>query len=69
VKEELLVEYLEFVFKITNEAENPSIGLMMDPQKRTEEYALTFLHKMNYSLTKAKFYLLFPSYYHFETSQ
>ena len=30
-----------------------------------EENALNFLHKMNYSTTKAKFFLLFPTLLYF----
>jgi len=68
IKKGELQEFFDFVKKISNEAENPYIGLMIDPNKRTDEFALNFLHKMDYSLVKAKFFLLFPTYYHFKSS-
>ena len=54
-------EYLQFVKSLTPEAGGPTTGMLMTYNIRMEEKALQFLNDMNYSFTKAKFYLLFPT--------
>ncbi len=46
---------------MTPETSGPNSGMLMSYNNRMEEKSLEFLHNMNYSFTRAKFYLLFPT--------
>ena len=60
--EEKVQDYLKFVKSIGPEITNNNIGLVLN---YSDEQALSFLHKMDYSVVKAKFYLLFPTLYRY----
>lgn len=61
-----LADYLKFIKFFSSEANNQSPGLISNSETLDlEERALNFLHKMNYSITKAKFYLIFPLFLSF----
>jgi hypothetical protein len=61
VEAKKLEEYLTFVKSLTPEMGGPSVGMLMTHNVKMEQKAIEFLHQMGYSLTKAKFYLLFPT--------
>jgi len=53
------------VKKISKELKKGNNGLMIDLEWKTQKFALKFLHEMDYSLIRAKFYILFPSFWKF----
>jgi hypothetical protein len=61
-----LADYLKFIKFFSSETNNQSPGLISNTETLDlEERALNFLHKMDYSVTKAKFYLIFPLFLSF----
>lgn len=62
VSDQQLQDYLKFVKAIGPDLVNNNIGMVLS---YSEEQALMFLHKTEYSIIKAKFYLLFPTLYRY----
>lgn len=66
ISKENLADYLKFVKFYSSEANSQSSGLISNSEPLDlEERAVNFLHRMNYSITKAKFYLIFPLFLNF----
>jgi len=51
--------------KMAEEIKRENNGLMVNNTKFNQKEALKFLHQMDYNLVRAKFFVLFPSFWHF----
>lgn len=67
ISEEGLTDYLNFVKFFTSESKSDNNNGLLSTSDSVdfEERALNFLHKMDYSIIKAKFYTIFPLFLHF----